>query len=92
MQDFNLVDFTTLAGLIGGGGGIPREFNLTPTVGWEAAAGFDYKFANNSPWHVSGQFRYGEGGKTSGAASSAGAATLVLCWLRLFFLLKSLVP
>ena len=84
MQNFNLADFNSLAGLLGGlgggglggGGGIPRQFNLTPTIGWEAAAGFDYKFANNSPWHVSGQFRYGEGGKTSGAANSSGSNTL----------------
>jgi len=41
------------------------EFDLTPKVGWESAVGFDYRFAG-SPWHISGQFRYGEGGKTSG--------------------------
>ena len=76
MQNFNLPNFNTLAGLLGGAGGIPRQFNLTPTVGWEAAGGFDYKFANHSPWHVSMQFRYGEGGNTSGSASSAGSNTL----------------
>jgi Legionella pneumophila major outer membrane protein precursor len=38
----------------------PQPFDLTPKLGWEGAAGFDYRFAN-SPWHVSGQFRYGEG-------------------------------
>jgi len=73
LQNFNILDFTSLNGLVNG---IPRQFNMTPTIGWEVAAGFDYKFANNSPWHVSGQFRYGEGGKTSGAANSAGASTL----------------
>ena len=73
-QNFNLADFNTLAGLgglLGGGGGIPRQFDLTPKIGWEAATGFDYRFPN-SAWHVSGQFRYGEGGKTNGSASSTG--------------------
>ena len=72
-QDFNLIDFTGIGGaVIGGGAGtIPRHFDLTPKVGWEAATGFDYRIAG-SPWHVSGQFRYGEGGKTSGSASSSG--------------------
>jgi hypothetical protein len=53
------------------GNSIPGIFDLTPKIGWEAATGFDYKFAG-SPWHVSGQFRYGEGGRTSGSATSAG--------------------
>src|SRR5260221_3029634 len=77
-QDFNLIDFTGFGGLgvfgggIGGGTGtIPRHYGLTPKVGWEAAAGFDYRIAG-SPWHVSGQFRYGEGGKTGGSASTSG--------------------
>lgn len=72
-SSYSLTDFTGLGGLLGGGGGggIPGIFNLNPKVGWEAAAGFDYRLAN-SPWHVSGQFRYGEGGKANGAASSAG--------------------
>ncbi len=46
-------------------------FDLTPKVGWEVATGFDYRFAN-SPWHVNGQFRYGEGGRTNGNAATAG--------------------
>ena len=75
-QDFNLIDFTGVGGLgfFGLGaprGTIPRHFDLTPKVGWEAATGFDYRIAG-SPWHVSGQFRYGEGGKTSGSASTSG--------------------
>lgn len=37
-----------------------NNFGLVPKVGWEAAGGFDYRLAA-SPWHVSGQFRYGEG-------------------------------
>jgi hypothetical protein len=78
-RDFNLIDFTSLGGLFTGGG-FPHHFDLTPKIGWEVATGFDYRFAN-SPWHISGQFRYGEGGKTSGSASSAGQidpAALVL--------------
>ncbi len=76
---FTLTDFTTnlfrpviseTNGVISNG--IPGIFNLDPKIGWEAATGFDYKFAN-SPWHVSGQFRYGQGGNVSGAASSSGA-------------------
>jgi hypothetical protein len=69
-RNFNLIDFTGL-GAISGIGSIPRIFDLTPKVGWEAAIGFDYRFAG-SPWHISGQFRYGKGGKTDGTASSAG--------------------
>jgi hypothetical protein len=83
-QNFNLVDFTSIfSGFLGGGGGgiaggrIPGSFDLTPKIGWEAATGFDYRFAG-SPWHVSGQFRYGEGGKTSGIARSAGTIDPVL--------------
>jgi hypothetical protein len=37
-----------------------NNFGLIPKVGWEAAGGFDYRLAA-SPWHVSGQFRHGEG-------------------------------
>lgn len=37
-----------------------QSFNLKPGLGWEAAVGFDYRFAN-SPWHIGGQFRYGDG-------------------------------
>ena len=74
-QVFSLTDFNTSIGSLGGlgraGNSIPGSFDLTPKLGWEAATGFDYRFAN-SPYHVSGQFRYGEGGKTSGTASSSG--------------------
>ncbi len=72
---FNNIAFATSSTGIGSSSinsnGIPGIFNLDPKIGWEAATGFDYKFAN-SPWHVSGQFRYGQGGEASGAASSAG--------------------
>src|ERR1700730_1694344 len=87
-RTFELTDFTTNFGgivlmtarpvgsaapiNINNGNSIPGIFDLTPKIGWEAATGFDYKFAG-SPWHVSGQFRYGEGGKTSGTATSAGS-------------------
>ncbi|MGW1424928.1 Lpg1974 family pore-forming outer membrane protein [Bradyrhizobium manausense] len=50
--------------------GVTGAFDLTPKVGWEAAVGFDHRFAG-SPWHISGQFRYGEGGKTDGQRTIA---------------------
>jgi hypothetical protein len=58
------------------------SFDLKPRLGWEGAAGFDYRFAGQ-PWHVSGQFRYGEGKATGSFAtsSSAGPATLALLGL-----------
>lgn len=34
--------------------------SLTPGVGYEAAIGFDFQPAQWSPYHVSGQFRYGQ--------------------------------
>src|SRR4051794_567906 len=48
--------------------GLTGQFDLTPKVGWETATGFDYRFVG-SPWHISGQFRYGEGGKSTGLDS-----------------------
>ena len=33
---------------------------IRPGTGWEAAIGFDYAPASFSPYHISGQFRYGE--------------------------------
>jgi hypothetical protein len=48
---------------------IPGSFALTPKTGWEAATGFDYRFAA-SPWHVSGQLRYGEARQSASAAFS----------------------
>ncbi|WP_342733767.1 Lpg1974 family pore-forming outer membrane protein [Bradyrhizobium sp. B117] len=47
------------------GNNVTGVFDLTPKIGWEAAVGFDHRFAG-SPWHVNGQFRYGEGGETNG--------------------------
>jgi hypothetical protein len=51
--------YAPLISFIAGGSALPGA-NLTPKVGWEAATGFDYRFAD-SLWHVGGQFRYGEG-------------------------------
>jgi len=48
------------------------SFDLLPKVGWQAAAGFDYRFPE-SPWHVSGQFRYWQNGRASGNAATSGA-------------------
>lgn len=61
VSNYSLFNLATL----GNEGG---QFNLNPKIGWEAATGFDYRFAG-SPYHVSGQFRYGETGKASGSAS-----------------------
>jgi len=47
------------------GNNVTGVFDLTPKVGWEAAIGFDHRFAG-SFWHVGGQFRYGEGGSSNG--------------------------
>ena len=73
-SNYRLSDFSSLATYGNGNifGGPAGMLNLMPKVGWEAATGFDYRFAA-SPWHVSGQFRYGESGKGSGSASSAGS-------------------
>jgi len=46
--------------------------NLTPGVGWEAALGFDYQLAQWSPYHISGQFRYGQNSGGSAPSSSTG--------------------
>jgi hypothetical protein len=46
-------------------------FDFIPRRGWDAAIGFDYKFAA-SLWHVSGQFRYGQANASDSAASSIG--------------------
>src|SRR5262249_13771101 len=46
-------------------------FDLSPRRGWDTAIGFDYKFAA-SPWHVSGQFRYGQANTSDSATSSIG--------------------
>jgi hypothetical protein len=48
---------------------IPGYFALTPKPGWEAATGFDYRLAA-SPYHVSGQLRYGEARQSASALFS----------------------
>ena len=48
-----------------GNNNVTGVFDLTPKVGWETAIGFDHRFAG-SPWHINGQFRYGESGATNG--------------------------
>lgn len=69
-------DFAQSLGPLGGTG-IPVGMNVRPSLGYEGAAGFDYRFAE-SPWHVSGQFRYGEGRGNTGASSAGNvdAATI----------------
>jgi hypothetical protein len=52
----------------------PQYFPLFPKPGWEAAGGFDYRFAG-SPWHASGQLRYGQG---STSETSSATSNLVL--------------
>jgi len=39
---------------------------ISPKWGWEAAVGFDYRMAAFSPYHLSGQFRYGAAKRSSG--------------------------
>jgi len=73
-QQYNLIDLTSAIPFgvgLGIGGARATTMDLKPNTGWEAAAGFDYRFAD-SPWHVSGQFRYYQG-HASGSASSNGA-------------------
>jgi Legionella pneumophila major outer membrane protein precursor len=43
----------------GGGGFVAFDPTVAPNVGWNAGVGFDYRFAS-SPWHVNGQFRFGQ--------------------------------
>jgi Legionella pneumophila major outer membrane protein precursor len=78
-QNFNITNFSNpinaLSAFGGTGGGNVGQFDLTPKIGWDAATGFDYRFAG-SPWHVSMDFRYGEGGATNGTVSSAGSFSL----------------
>ncbi|WP_244422246.1 hypothetical protein [Bradyrhizobium sp. ORS 285] len=54
---------------------VSSPLDLTPKVGWEAATGFDYLIAG-SPWHVSGQLRYGQSGQASAQILSSGRLDL----------------
>lgn len=56
------------------GSSLPGFFSFVPHVGWDAATGFDYRFAN-SPWHVSGEVRYGQS-KISDSAAGAGSLSI----------------
>jgi hypothetical protein len=71
-RDYVLADFANFIF----GNPQPGRFDLTPKLGWEAATGFDYRFAG-LPWHVSGQFRYGES-RNSRSAASAGVTSPAL--------------
>lgn len=42
---------------------------LRPNVGWEGAAGVDYRFGG-TPWHVSAQVRYGRNNKSMGLSGA----------------------
>jgi Legionella pneumophila major outer membrane protein precursor len=66
---YSFFDRTALNGGIATQASVPGSFALTPKLGWEAATGFDYRLAA-SPWHVSGQFRYGEARQSASAAFS----------------------
>ena len=65
--------------IFGGGIGFPLfipfipiggvDPNVRPQVGWDAAIGFDYRFPG-TPWHINGQFRYGEAKGSKNVASS----------------------
>lgn len=57
---------------------LPPFTNLEPGPGWEAAIGFDYRLANGSPYHFSGQFRYGQNNKGSTNFTSGGFIPLTL--------------
>jgi hypothetical protein len=59
-------------------------FNLNPRLGWDAAVGFDYRFAG-SPWHVSAQFRYGAASKSDSDASGFGPAVIFAAFPGGFF-------
>ncbi len=55
--------------------GLLNDFSLTPKLGWDGDAGFDYRFAG-SPWHISMDFRYGQA-KTTASGSSTSAASVL---------------
>lgn len=51
--------------------------SFNPGPGWEAAIGFDYLPGTWSPYHISGQFRYGVNNRSSGFGSGPIPVTLV---------------
>ncbi|MGH6671925.1 MAG: Lpg1974 family pore-forming outer membrane protein [Xanthobacteraceae bacterium] len=61
-------------GAQGVSGGLPYVPNMTPAFatprpgwGWDAAGGFDYRFAG--PWHILGDFRYGQNRSRTGSSN-----------------------
>jgi Legionella pneumophila major outer membrane protein precursor len=65
-----------------GSGGLFGDFaflidpTVAPNVGWNAGTGFDDRFAA-SPWHINGQFRYGQSrGSGSGTPEAFSANEL----------------
>jgi len=54
---------------------------LTPGEGWEAAIGFDYRLAYWSPYHISGQFRYGQ---NNGGSTNFSGGPYALTLFRIF--------
>ena len=53
----------------GNGAGLGGNASLRPRVGWDAAVGFDYRFAG-TPWHVNMQAR---GGEARGSAATSAS-------------------
>jgi hypothetical protein len=53
-----------------GGASLGGTASLRPDVGWDAAVGFDYRFAG-TPWHVNAQARWGE---ARGSETALGAS------------------
>jgi Legionella pneumophila major outer membrane protein precursor len=68
---FSALNFSSISETGSIFGSSPTSFDMRPNLGWEAAAGFDYRFAG-SPWHVSGQIRYGEGNANGSFNTSGG--------------------
>ncbi len=52
-----------------GGSNLPGFFGFTPKLGFEAAGGFDHRISG-TPWHVSGEVRYGQGTNSASDSSS----------------------
>jgi hypothetical protein len=52
--------------------GLPPLVGVKPRWGWEAAAGFDYKASAWTPYHISGQFRYGASKSRSASFGGVG--------------------
>ena len=68
---FEIFGATSILPLANGGNGASLGGNasLRPRVGWDAAVGFDYRFAG-TPWHVNMQAR---GGEARGSAATSAS-------------------